>query len=155
MLPSQPLQIRRGDEGNGSACLQPGTPALQVWEGEGEKIKGQKTNNPRNLGGGWWRSRACSPTMQSGMLRVPVNIQNRLKQATHLSAREYEHKSRPSCRHPPGEEGPQQGLEHRAVALEHAGYSCVQRSKTGSAGGGPFQGHPMFQGVLTPPPELA
>lgn len=50
---------------------------------------------------------------------------------THLSAREYEHESCPSCRQPPGEEGPQQRLEHRVVALEHAGSSCVQRSKRG------------------------
>ena len=73
--------------------------------------------------------------------RVPENPQNRTE-ATHLSAREYEHKSCPGRRHPPGEEGPQQGLGHRAVALEHAGYSCVQRSRRGSA-------------PAVPPPELA
>lgn len=68
---------------------------------------------------------------------LPTDIQNQSK-ATHLSTREYEHESCPSCCHPPGEEGPQQGLEHRAVALEHAGYSCA-RGARGSATGGPFQ----------------
>lgn len=58
--------------------------------------------------------------------------------ATHLSTREYEHESCPSCRHPPGEEGAQQGLGYRAVALEHAGYGCVQKSDRGSAASGPL-----------------
>lgn len=57
----------------------------------------------------------------------PTNSQNP-RRTTHLPAREYEHESRPGCRQPPGEEGPQQGLEHGAVASEHAGHGCVQRS---------------------------
>lgn len=69
----------------------------------------------------------------------PMNFQNP-NRTTHLPTREYEHESRPGGRQPPGEEGPQQGLEHSAVASEHAGYGCVQRSERVSVRGarGPF-----------------
>ena len=99
-------------------------------------MRGQKTNIAHNLEVWPVAFESMPPCWKSGDVPepngVPTNFQNQIK-TTHLSTREYEHESRPSCRHPPGEEGPQQGLEHSAVALEHAGYGCVQRNKRRSA----------------------
>lgn len=84
---------------------------------------------PRGVAGD---GRVCRGGAVSGLAKNPANLQTQDK-ATHLSAGEDEHEGCPSRRHPPGEEGAQQGLGHGTAALEHAGYGCVQRSGTGSA----------------------
>lgn len=85
------------------------------------------------------------PKVTEGSLRTPRS------KATHLPAGEYEHESCPSCCHCPGEEGPQQGLDHGAVTLEHAGYSCAQKSR----GSGRCSGAPIVTYTCPKPlPEL-
>lgn len=141
------MQIRqRADGGSVTSLLTPYSPPIRREASNASTVdicppgpvgrrgetRGQRTKVTHSL------------EMQPGALRslppccaVSSEAAKRIK-ATHLSTREYEHESCPSCCHPPGEEGPQQGLEHRAVALEHAGYGCVERAR-GSAAGSPFR----------------
>lgn len=142
------LQNHEGESRQGKKCVCcEQNPVLPAWAGRRGKMrrptaeKQQCTHNWQVASG----IRVCNSILPSGMEslrsspRILANFQNPSR-STHLSPREYEHESRPCSSHAPGEEGSQQGLEHRAVALEHTGYSWNQK-EIGSAMGGLFQWH--------------
>lgn len=111
-----------------------GSPAPQAGR-EKEAMRGENEHHPQPGG----VATLCVGAGAPEPAESPPASQNPPR-TTHLPTREDEHESRPGCRQPPGEEGPQQGLEHGAVASEHAGCGCVQRSDRVSARGarGPF-----------------